>query len=156
VKELMKNMIDPIADNIFESVGTRVTKKGVQDWAPKTDEDWEKVRIGAVTMAEGSYLLKIPRPFAPPGDVNNSKGPDAPELSPAEIKAKVEKDPVLWQAKIEALRNVGKEVLEIVEKRDASALNQAGEDLDNACEQCHLQFWYPSQTKLFEKYGIFK
>jgi len=40
--------------------------------APKTDEDWEKVRIGAVTLAEGVYLLKVPRPFAPPGDENTA------------------------------------------------------------------------------------
>ena len=32
--------------------------------------DWEKIRIGAVTLAEGVYLLKIPRPFAPPGTVS--------------------------------------------------------------------------------------
>ena len=38
VKELMRDLIDPLADNIFESVGTIVDKKGIRDWAPKTDE----------------------------------------------------------------------------------------------------------------------
>ena len=61
----------------------------------------------AVTLAEGIYLLKVPRPFTPPGDENNTSGPDATELTPAQIKAKLEADPVLWNAKIEALRNVG-------------------------------------------------
>ena len=28
---------------------------------PRTDKDWEKIRIGAVTLAEGVYLLKIRR-----------------------------------------------------------------------------------------------
>jgi hypothetical protein len=101
------------------------------------------VKTGAVTLAEGIYLLKVPRPFAPAGDVNNSLGPNPPELSPTEIKAKIDKDPVLWMAKIQALRNVGLEVLEIVKKKDADALWQAGGDLDEACEACHLEYWYP-------------
>ena len=40
VKELMQNMIDPIADNIFDAVGSDISEKGVVDTAPKTDEDW--------------------------------------------------------------------------------------------------------------------
>src|ERR1700731_1128683 len=77
VKELMRYMIDPLADNIFDAVQIVVTKTGTAEKLPKTDEDWEKIRIGAVTLAEGVYLLKIPRRFAPIGDENNSTGPDA-------------------------------------------------------------------------------
>jgi hypothetical protein len=151
VKELMRDMIDPVADNIFDAVGTVTNYQGSVETAPKTDADWDKIRIGAVSLAEGSYLLKIPRPFAPPGDENNSSGPDAAELSPAQIKAKLEADPVLWNAKIEALRNVGLEVLEIVKKKDVDALLDAGGDLDVACETCHLEYWYPGEKALMPK-----
>ena len=94
VKELMKYMIDPVADNIFNAVSTSVTKHGVVDVEPKTEEDWDKIRIGAVSLAESADLLRIRRPFTPPGDENDSTGPDAVELSPAQITAKVERDPV--------------------------------------------------------------
>jgi hypothetical protein len=107
--------------------------------------------MGAVTLAEGIYLLKIPRPFAPPGDENNSTGPEPEELSPAQIKAKLEADPVLWNAKIEALRNVGLEVLEIVKRRDTMELWDAAENLDQACETCHLEYWYPGERALLKK-----
>ena len=149
VKELMRDMLDPVADNIFEAVSTVVTKNGIVERGPKTDEDWEKIRIGAVSIAEGASLLKIPRPFAPPGDQNNSTGPDAVELSPAQIVAKVEADPVEWNARIQTLRNVGLEVLEIVKKKDASQLWDAGENLDTACENCHRRYWYPGETLEF-------
>jgi hypothetical protein len=151
VKELMKHMIDPIADNVFESVKIVVDAKGRVETKPRTDEDWEKVRVGAIMLVEGSELLKIPRPFAPPGDENNSAGPDAPELSPAQIKAKLERDPVLWIAKIQALRNVGLEVLEIVKEKNADKLWEAGEDLDAACENCHVEYWYPGDKALLKK-----
>ena len=154
VKELMKYMIDPVADNIFNAVGSVVTKDGVVNTEPKTDEDWEKIQIGAVSLAEGAYLLKVPRAFAPPGDLNNSTGPNAVELSPAQITAKVERDPVEWNARIETLRNASLAVLEIVKKKDASAMWEAGEILDQACENCHRSYWYPGEdAEFYRKLG---
>ena len=151
VKELMRDFIDPASDYIFDSVGTVVTRGKVVETTPRTDEDWDKVRSGGVMLAEGVYLLKVPRPFTPPGDENNSTGPDPEELSPAQIKAKLEKDPVLWNAKIEALRNVGLQVLEIVKKKDASQLWDAADNLDEACEACHLEYWYPGERQFLNR-----
>jgi len=136
-------VIDPPADDVFESFGTVASVKGIVETFPRTDADWEKVKAGAVTLGEGIYLLKVPRPFTPPGDVNDSTGPNPPEWSPTQIQAKLDADPVLWNAKIEALRNVALEVLEIVKKKDVNALLEAGGDLDKACESCHLEYWYP-------------
>ncbi len=149
VKELMKYMIDPVADNIFNAVGSTVTKQGIVDVEPKTDEDWDKIRIGAVSLAEGASLLKIRRPFTPPGDGNNSTGPDAVELSPAQITAKVERDPVEWNARIEALRNAALEALDVVKRKDVNELWDVGENLDKACEACHRSYWYPGEGAEF-------
>jgi len=151
VKEFMKYTIDPISDNIFDAVTYESTKKGVVEVFPKTDEDWEKVKVGAVTLAEAIYLLKLPRKWAPPGDVNNSTGPNPPELSPDQIQAKVDKDPVLWDAKIEALRNVALSVMDTADKRDVQELFEVGETLDKACEACHLEYWYPGDRKAVEE-----
>ena len=143
---MMKYMIDPVSDNIFDAVWWDSTAKGVVEHRPRTEEDWEKVRIGAVTIVEGIELLKVPRLLAPAGDVNNSVGPNPPELSPTEIKAKIDRDPVLWIAKIQALRNAALEVVEIAKKKDTSALFSASADLDEACEACHLEYWYPGDA----------
>jgi hypothetical protein len=149
VKELMRDLIDPLADNIFNAVSTVSTMQGTVETAPKTEEDWNKIRIGAVTMAEGAYLLKVRRPFAPAGDLNDSVGPDAVELSPDQATAKVDKDPVEWNARIEALRNVGLQVLDIVKRKDVAELWDAAENLDIACESCHRSYWYPGETPEF-------
>ena len=146
VKELMKYMIDPVSDNIFDAVWWDTTKEGVVKHEPRTEEDWDRVRTGAVSLAEGIELLKVPRPWTPPGDVNNSTGPNPPELSPSEIQAKLDKDPVLWEAKIQGLRNAALEVVEVAKKKDASALFSASDDVDQACEACHLEYWYPGDA----------
>ena len=147
VKELMENVIDPIADNVFDAVGADITAKGLVETKPKTDEDWAKVRIGAVTLAEGSNLLKIPRRIAPPGDKNNSGGPNAPELSPEDIQAKVDADRALWNKHADGLRDVALKVLDLVNRKDADQLFQVGSELDKACENCHLEYWYPGDKK---------
>ena len=151
VKELMRDFIDPASDYVFDAVGIVSNKKSDVETAPKTEADWEKIRAGGVMLAEGAYLLKVPRPFAPAGDENNSTGPDPEELSPAQIKVKLEADPVLWNAKIEALRNVGLEVLEIVKRKDAKELWDAADNLDQACESCHVAYWYPGEGALLKK-----
>jgi len=122
VRELMKYMIDPLADNIFNAVSSTVTEHGTVDVEPRTEEDWNKIRVGAISLAEGADLLKIRRPFAAPGDESHGAGPDAVELSPAEIARKVERDPV-----------------------------DVGENLDNACEACHRSYWYPGEGAEFHQ-----
>jgi hypothetical protein len=149
VKELMKDLIDPVADNIFNAVGSTLTRQGIVDVEPRTREDWDKIRIGAVSLAEGASLLEIRRPFTPRGQENRSTGPNAVELSAAEIAAKVERDPVEWNARIEALRNVALEALDVVRRKDVNELWDVGENLDKACEACHRSYWYPGEDAAF-------
>lgn len=151
VKELMRDFIDPASDYVFDAIGTVDSKQGTVEIQPRTQADWDRLRVGGTMLAEGVYLLKVPRPFAPPGDENNSTGPDPEELSPAQIKAKLEADPVLWNAKIEALRNVGLQVLDIVKRKDVKELWDAAENLDEACETCHIAYWYPGDKALLER-----
>ena len=147
IKELMENIIDPIADNIFDAVGTDVSETGTVDTKPTTDEAWAKVRQGAVTLAEGSNLLKMPRRVAPPGDTNNSIGPNAPELSPEQIQAKIDGDRALWVKHADELRDEALKVMDLVKAKDADGLFQAGNQIDKACENCHLEYWYPGDKK---------
>jgi hypothetical protein len=144
IRELMTYMIDPLSDNVFEAVGSDVTDKGVVEFRPTTDEDWAKVRQGAIVLAEGSNLLKIPRDVAPQEDFV-SKNPG--ELSPAEIHKKIDGSRGLWNSFADGMRNEALAVLEIVEARDADKLFDAGSRIDVACETCHLEFYYPGDKE---------
>jgi hypothetical protein len=143
IEELMENIFDPLADNIFNAVATDVTEKGIVESKPTTDEDWARVRSGAVTLAEGSNLLKMLRPVAPPGDTNNSAGPNPAELSPEQIQAKIDGDRALWNKHADDLRDEALRVLDIVKARNVDALFDAGGRLHKVCENCHLEYWYP-------------
>ena len=145
VKELMENIVDPQADYVFDAVGSDVTAKGVVEITPTTDDDWTKIQRGAYVLAESSNLLKMTRMMAPEGAANVEPG--GPELTPAQIEAKVKDNPALWSSHADTLRTEALKVIDIVKARDAEKLLAAGSAIDQACEACHLDFWYPGDRE---------
>src|SRR5688572_8488746 len=89
VKDLMTDVIDPNADGVWEAVGTIATPEGIEERAPKTDEEWQAVRRHAIALIEAANLLLIPgRPIARAHEKSVAPGV---ELEPAEIQALLDK-----------------------------------------------------------------
>ena len=89
IRDLMDGVVDPAADTIWNSVSTAITKKGTEEKAPHTDEEWGTVRNGAIELLEASNLLQIPgRHVAMPGQLNNQ----GIELQPLQIETLITQD----------------------------------------------------------------
>ena len=143
IKDIMLHVVDPAGDMVWDAVSTVVDKKGLHETVPTTDEDWFKVRTGVITLIEASNMLMIPgRAMAKPGEKSIAPGV---ELEPAEMEVLVNKDREGWNRRAGDLHNISLKVLEIVDKKDAQALFDIGEDLDKACENCHRAYWYPNE-----------
>jgi hypothetical protein len=143
VKDIMLHIIDPAGDMVWDSVATVIDKGGIHETAPKTDEEWFKVRSGLIMMIEGSNLLMIPgRKVARPGEKSETPGV---ELEPSEMDELIAKDRAAWYSRAKALHDIATSVLEVVDKKDAQKLFDVGEDIDRACENCHRQYWYPNE-----------
>lgn len=150
VRELMEHIIDPTADWVFDAAVVDVTATGVKTTVPASDEEWLRVERGLLLLAEASNLLKMPRAMAPPGAEASTParpGEPSPELSPAEIEAKVSANRGLWNTRSDELRTVAIASLKTVKSRSAEGLFQIGSDIDRACENCHLEFWYPGDKE---------
>jgi hypothetical protein len=143
VKELMEDIVDPVADGVFDAVAVDVGPKGLVETKPTSEEDWIKIKRAAATLAESSNLLKMPRRMAPAGDPSHDLQRGGPELTPAEIEAKVAKDRGRWNMQADALRDEALKVIALVQAKDSDGLFEAGSNIDRACENCHLEFWYP-------------
>jgi len=144
VKELMENIIDPSADVLFDSVVTTVTAAGTVETRPTTEEDWLKVQRAALLLAEATNLLKMPRQVAPAGDQTPEGGPD---LTPAQMQAKVDGDRAQFNKYADGLREVAVKSLSVAKAKDVNGLFEVGSGLDKACENCHLEYWYPGDKK---------
>lgn len=151
VKELMEHIVDPVADWVFDAVTVDVSVKGVTETSPVSDDDWLKVERGALTLAEASNLLKMHRPVAPKGGERTSApGQPAPELSTQEIQAKIDGDYALWEKHADQLRTASLEALTMIKARNVDGLFKAGTVIDDACESCHLEYWYPGDRAAVE------
>jgi hypothetical protein len=143
IAEIMEHVIMPNADLLWGSLETNVTVKGIEEKMPRTDEDWERVRNYAVTLVEATNLLLVPgRRVEDPG------GPahDPSELTGDQIEARIKQDPVMWTTHVHKLHDVAMESVQAVNAKSIDALLKAGETLDEACESCHLVYWYPPKS----------
>jgi hypothetical protein len=141
----MVSMVDPVADVIWNSVATIVTREGVEELAPRTDEEWARVRHAAVTLAEVTNLLMIPgRQVAKPGEKSEYPGI---ELEPEQIAKLIRQNPGNWAKRAAALHASAIGAIRVIDTRDVAGLFDAGEKLEQACEQCHLDYWYPNDKR---------
>jgi hypothetical protein len=53
IKDIMDSVIDPSADELWESVSTTVDATGLHEKFPQTDEEWKEVRRDAIRLIEG-------------------------------------------------------------------------------------------------------
>jgi hypothetical protein len=145
VKDVMDYIVIPSSEALFNAVGSTTGPNGAEEHAPKTDADWAAVRQRAVLLIEAGNLLTIPgRHVAGPKDKSQNPGS---ELEPAEMDALVAKSPAVFAQKAQGLVGAALIALKAIDAKSAERLSDAGGDIDEACESCHLVFWYPNEKK---------
>ena len=62
---------------IARGMPAKIYEKGINDRVPKTPEEWENARHGAIRVIEGANLLRMPgRHVARPGEKSATPGVD--------------------------------------------------------------------------------
>ena len=141
VEDIMRSMVDPPADALWDAVVTTVTDTGIEEVRPETEEDWSPLERGAIMLVEAGNLLLIDgRRIANEGSVSELPGID---LEPDEIAVRVAENRAAWRRLARELHDAGVVMLDAVRARDVDALLDGGDRLDVVCENCHMRFWYP-------------
>ncbi len=142
VQELMDSIIDPSSDVLWRAVGTVVDSGGFHDALPKTPEEWHDIRRAAVRLVEGANLLMLPgRAAAPLGTKSQVPGV---ELEPAQIAALISRNRPSFDGYALALEGVALDAMRAVDARNPGRLMDAGGRMEEVCEGCHQNFWYPT------------
>jgi hypothetical protein len=170
----MEGVVDPSADVLWDSVAYIATTKGVEDRQPRTDEEWKAVRNGAITLIEAANLLSMPgrkvadehAPVGSPGqeasdaggasgvnglggagDVAKPSSSPTGELTHAETQQRIDTTHAAFVQFARNLQDAGLKALAAIDAKDAGALMDAGGQIDEACEACHVVYWYPNQRR---------
>ena len=73
--------------------------------------------------------------------------PGPGELSSAEIERRIAANPAAFAAFARGLEHAAQGALAALDAHDAQALMDAGGTIDEACEACHVTYWYPEQRR---------
>jgi hypothetical protein len=139
IKDIMDAFVDPAADHIWDSVATTITAKGRVEKYPQTDEEWKALRRSAIEIMEGANLLLIPgRRVARPDE----KADPRIELPPDQIEALINQDRAAFTKMAHDLYDSVVPVLKAIEAKDKDKLLEVSDDIEGACENCHIKYWY--------------
>jgi hypothetical protein len=141
IKDIMDSMVDPSGEFLFESIQEISDEHGVTQKAPQTEQDWAEVRHHAVTLLEAPNLLVMPgRRVAQP---NEKPERQEIELAPERIQQLIDGDRASFINRAKDLQGAARMAVKAIDARDKKGLLDALTVLDKACENCHLQYWYP-------------
>ena len=145
IKDIMDSMVDPSAEYIFDSVAQIADERGIREKAPHTNEEWKEVRRRAVQLLEAPNLLVMRgRRVARPRE--RAENPEV-ELQPEDIQKLIDADHPAFSVRALTLQDAANAALQAIDAKDAKALFDAAGQLDKACENCHLRYWYPNDER---------
>lgn len=111
--QVMDGILAPASQVYWQSVSTIVSKEGIEERFPKTDEEWEAVWASAMTIAEAGNLLMMPTRAKDDGE---------------------------WMRLSIAMVDVGVAAAKAAESKRPEAVLEMGEQVYNVCTECHMKY----------------
>ncbi len=143
IQELMDTRIDPAADVLWDSVAFIASERGEEDRRPRTREQWNAVRASALALIEAVGELR-----APGRRVSSlEKDPGPGELGASDIQRLIDAHHGAFVRLTRPLEAAARKALAAIDAKNADALMNAGGLIDEACEACHVIYWYPHQAQ---------
>lgn len=113
VKQIMNGIVAPSATAVFNSVSTIVSVRGVEENQPRTPEEWDAVGNSAAALVESGNLLMM-----------GSRALDKDD----------------WIKMSQALIDGGKLALKATQDKNPDKLLEAGEPINESCDNCHKKY----------------
>lgn len=170
IKDIMDSIVNPNASFVFNAVEyvdePDGSIKNIQPTDATFDEDagalpagygednWQSLRVHLMALAEAPNLLVMPgRQVAPPHVT--SQNPNI-ELQPWQIQKLIDTNRPAFIRRAHRLQMAVEVALTAVNEKNVKGLFNAEGTLDNACEGCHLHYWYPNdkRAQMLYKEGI--
>jgi hypothetical protein len=144
--ELMKNVAATQSQIIWDAVNKAQDDDGNADPSKFTSSDWSrivgagnKVKQAAVELAKAAHVMAA----APGQKLQDEANPGA--FNAKAVQKTIDSNPKVFAAFAQNLALVMDQITAAAKLQDGLKLNEVSGRLDQVCEQCHLQFWYPEQ-----------
>lgn len=142
IQEIMKAVVEPASNGVWKPPAS-ISEPDSKASAAQKDADWIGVKHAAVALSESANLLVMPgrKTVAPGGKIQDEGLPG--NLPSAEIQKRIEADPAKFRQYAKGLQDATIETMAAIDARNFDALTEKGGKIDEACEACHKEYWYP-------------
>ena len=113
IKQIMIGITNPAAYVVYEAVGTKSGPQGVEEIAPKTDEEWQKVESAGAAVVESGNLILTGNRAIDKGD---------------------------WVKMTRAMMDQGQKAMAAAKAKDKDKIVEAGGELNTTCDNCHERY----------------
>ena len=151
--EVMKNVIDANADALWDVTNDALGDQAQLEASKMSDAQWSQLALLATSVADGAKQLQNMDPIivTKPGVKIADEG--IPYGDSAEsVQQNVDKDPEMLREFAGVLAQDMADLAAAAKAHDADKAGPIIDQLDGVCEDCHLEFWYPSQKDLVNKF----
>ena len=148
VHELMMDGIAKHAEEIWAVGNAATSDDGGIDPKLMSDEGWSKLTQAAGAMQTDAARLGALQPIVVnrPGVKISDEDTEGGTTS-AQVLANIQADTQQFRSMANALEGQGKQLAKAASARDAERAGPLVSGLDQVCESCHLEFWYPEQNE---------
>lgn len=151
--EVMKDHVDKNADELWDLANQYIGEEAGIDPAKVDDAGWTALadKADAVQKAALQIVNMDPIVVVRPGVKISDEGEPGGHTG-AMVQARVDKDPQHLRDMAQSLATHMAEFSKAARAHDATKAGPLIDQLDGVCEDCHLDYWYPDQKELVNKY----
>jgi cytochrome c556 len=144
--ELMKNVVAIQTQVLWDVTNNAQDDKGDPDPTKLKAADWAKLADAAGKVkAAAQKLGAAPHVMAAaPGQKISGEG-GAGAFGAKEVQKAIDANPKVFQGFSQQLVASMNELIAGTQKKDAKKVFEVAGRLDQECEGCHQQFWYPNE-----------
>lgn len=145
VHAAMTGLVAPAAQVIWDVANGALDDDGKVAADRITAAQWGQVDAAARRFGAATRLFEMPGLIvaAPGVKLQDEDNPGA--ANAGHVRAFVEADRAGFAARSRDLREAGLQLEAAAKRQDGKAFAEVADRLDQICESCHSQFWYPEQ-----------
>ena len=145
--DLMKKVVAVQTQVIWDLGNNAQDDKGNPDPSKLKAADWSKaadaagkVKVAALSLANAPHVMA-----AAPGQKIDGEGKTPGAYGAKQVQTAIDANPKVLQAFALQLSASMNEIVTAAKAKDAKKLFDVSGRLDEECEGCHTQFWYPDE-----------
>jgi cytochrome c556 len=147
--ELMKKVVAVQTQVIWDVGNNAQDDSGNPDPSKMKPADWTQVGAAAAKVKDAAQKLATASKVmaAAPGEKIDGEGGTPGAFGAKEVQKAIDANPKVFKAFATQLAGSMDELIVAAKAKNAKKLFDVSGRLDQECEGCHLQFWYPGEKR---------